>query len=903
MKQPLIHFILCWIVLSALSALQAQDLKNIKADRFFSGSLTKVLDELAKEHSLKFSFDREALAKMPVDDRPFNESLDVFLNNLCKPHKLKYALHEGTIYVMQKTSNLEQVLRTQVGKVDTKTNLPTRTNLTVTGKVRDAQTGEALPFSTVGIKGTTQGVSTNADGYFVLQKVPSDTATLIANFIGYREAVVRLLPNLPTDNISIDLAPTTNELTAVTLSGEREDMMSTQRTDISVVRLTPKTLERLPNVGEKDIMRSFQLMPGISASNESSSGLYVRGGTPDQNLIVYDGFTVYHVDHLYGFFSAFNANALKDVQLHKGGFESRFGGRLASVTEITGKDGNQKQFNVGGDLSLLSFNVFAEMPIGDKFSSVFAFRRSYKSPLYQSLFKRFNENDQNNSQNNTQNTPFAQNTTQARSYFYDLNGKLTYRFSNNHSLAWSIYNGTDKLDNGYKVETPSFLASRGISLDFGINDLTNYGNLGSSLKWTQRWSPKFYGSALVSYSNYYSNRDRSNNGTITSSNGEQRTIKFGTLEDNNLKDYSLKTDYQWDYLPNNQLQFGNMHTNYDIKYTYSQNDTTTVIDKDDKGYTSSVYLQNRTKLFNNRLQFVAGLRANYFNITDQWYYEPRFSATYNVTKRLTLKGAWGNYYQFANRIVREDILAGSRDFWLLSNGTNIPVSNSQHYIAGLAYETPQYLFSVEGYHKDLSGLSEYSLRFTPSSQGIKYDENFYNGTGFAQGIEFLAQKKGGKVNGWVGYTLGKVRHKFDVYSKDFFPAQNDVTHEFKAVGIYQHKRFDASITWIYATGRPYTAPSGAYNISLLDGTTESYFSISDKNSLRLPHYHRLDVAFNYRLFSKGNDIGYIGLSLFNLYNRTNVWYKQFEIIENSIVTTNINYLGITPNLTLSLKLR
>lgn len=888
--------------------LQAQDLKNMKADRFFSGSLTKVLDELARDYQLKFSFDREALAKFQVDDRPFNESLEVFLNNLCKPHKLKYALHEGTIYVMPKTSSLEQVLRTQVGKVATTTGLPTatilptRTNLTVTGKIKDAQTGEGLPFSTIAIKGTTQGVNANADGYFVLQRVPTDTTTLVANFIGYKDAVVRLLPNLPTDNITIDLEPSSSALEEITLQGEREDMMNTQRTDVSVVRLTPKTLERLPNVGEKDIMRSFQLMPGISASNESSSGLYVRGGTPDQNLIVYDGFTVYHVDHLYGFFSAFNANALKDVQLHKGGFESRFGGRLASVTEITGKDGNQKEFTAGGDISLLSFNVFAEMPIGDKFSSVFAFRRSYKSPLYTSLFKRFNENSQNQN-TQTQNTPFAQNTTQASSYFYDLNGKATYRFSKNHSLAWSIYNGTDKLDNGYKVETPSFLASQGVSLDFGINDLTNYGNLGTSLKWTQRWSPKFYGSALISYSNYYSNRDRSNNGTITSANGEERTIKFGTLEDNNLKDYSFKTDYQWDYHTNNQLQFGNMHTNYDIKYTYSQNDTTTVINKADVGYTSSAYLQNRTKLFDNRLQFTVGTRATYFNVTDKWYHEPRFSATYNVNKRLTIKGAWGQYYQFANRVVREDILAGSRDFWLLSNGSNIPVSSSTHYIAGLAYETPKFLFSAEGYHKDLSGLSEYSLRFTPSSQGIGYAENFYNGNGYAQGIEFLAQKKGGKINGWVGYTVGKVRHKFDVYSKDFFPANNDVTHEFKAVGIYQHKRFDASITWIYATGRPYTAPSGAYNLTLLDGTSENYFSVSDKNSLRLPAYHRLDVAFNYRLFNKGNDIGYIGFSLFNLYNRTNVWYKQFEIIENSIVATNVNYLGLTPNLTLSLKIK
>jgi hypothetical protein len=184
------------------------------------------------------------------------------------------------------------------------------------------------------------------------------------------------------------------------------------------------------------------------------------------------------------------------------------------------------------------------------------------------------------------------------------------------------------------------------------------------------------------------------------------------------------------------------------------------------------------------------------------------------------------------------------------------------------------------------------------------NEQFYTGYGYAKGIELLAQKKIGKFTGWVSYTLGQASNHFDVYSSGYFPANQDVTHEFKIVGVYKYKRWDFAATWIYATGRPYTAPAGSYTITLLDGTTEDYFTVTNKNSLRLPDYHRLDLSANYHILNQSRkDIGYIGLSIFNAYHRTNIWYKQFSVSDGQIYETNVNYLGITPNLTLSLKIR
>lgn len=793
---------------------------------------------------------------------------------------------------------------------------PENFNFTLSGLIKDAQTGEALPFATILVNGTTNGTTTNMDGYFTLNNVPTDTTTLTIMYIGYDNAKVPLSPRMPKTNLVLRVEPSAITLETVEIVARREELMKVSNSNLSTITMTPKSLDQLPSMGGKDVMRSFQLMPGISASNESSSGMYVRGGTPDQNLIVYDGFTIYHVDHLYGFFSAFNSDAIKDVQLHKGGFESRFGGRLSSVTEITGKDGNQNNFNIGGDVSLLSMNAYAEMPLGDKFTSIVAFRKSYQGFIYNTIFDQYNDDNTEDAQIGGRTGPgFDGQDTEVSSYFYDLNGKFTYRPNDKDIISLSIFNGTDHLDNGYEMSTPSRLEDAGMDFGMEVIDLTNYGNFGTALKWSRKWNPKLYGNTVVSYSNYYSDRENYRDGDMIGPSGDSTAMNSGMEETNDLKDFSFKSDYQWDVHKNIQIEAGAFGTYYDIQYEYIQNDTTTILDRQDYGVLAGGYLQTQFKLFDNKLNILPGLRTSFYDRTEKVYFEPRFSLSYELSDALKLKGSYGKFYQFANRVTREDITSGSRDFWILSDNDAIDVSEAQHFIAGLSYETKDFLLSVEGYYKDLKGLTEYSLRYDASFQGVDYTENFYTGDGYAQGIELLAQKKSGKINGWMSYTLGEARNQFDVYGDDYFPASQDVTHEFKIVGLYNHKRWDFSATWIFATGRPYTAPSGAYTITLLDGTELDYFTTTTKNGLRLPDYHRLDVAAKYKLFSANTEvfygreqkdrrqIGYIGFSLFNVYDRENTWYNQYEIIEGEIIETRVNYLGIMPNITLSLKLR
>ncbi len=786
---------------------------------------------------------------------------------------------------------------------------PAAIDFTLTGVVRDKSTGEALPFATLMIKGTSNGAVTNADGYYTIVKVPCDTSVILVQYLGYNDAVIYLTPYIQKKSFLIELRPSAKTLKTVNIVATKDEIVLSNKSDINTIKMTPRKLEKLPSFGEKDIMRSLQLLPGISASNESSSGLYVRGGTPDQNLVLYDGFTVYHVDHLYGFYSAFNTNAVKDVQLYKGGFESRFGGRISSVTEITGKDGNQNKLNIGFDLSLLSFNAFLEVPIGKKFTSIVAFRRSYQGLLYNSIFEKFNKGT--GEQSSQGEGPMGRRTqdTEVTSYFYDLNGKFTFRPNDRDILSLSIFNGADKLDNSSSLSAFSFGPANG---NFGMSstDLTNYGNIGSSFKWSRKWNEKLYGNTIISYSNYFSDRDRSQERNTTNLSGDTlTTTNTGIFENNDLRDYSLKSDYSFDPVQFIQVQTGIFATYFDINYRYAQNDTSSVLDKDDQGALAGAYLQGRIKLIKDKLQVVPGIRMSYFNPTGKVYFEPRFSASYNLTGRLAIKCATGRYYQFVNRVTREDILSGSRDFWLLADGKTVPVSSALHFELGLSYESPGYIFSIEGYDKKIENLTEYSLRINSSPLGVSYNENFYNGYGFSRGIELLAQRKSGNLTGWVSYTLGEAMNHFDVYSDGYFPANQDVTHEFKFVGMYSYKRWDFSATWIFATGRPYTAPSGAYSITLLDGTTQDFFTVTSKNALRLPDYHRADISVNYKLLmgykgeKKRRDIGYIGISLFNLYNRQNVWYKEYSIEEGVIIETSVNYMGLTPNIVLSLKLR
>ncbi len=887
-----------------ISTIFSQDFQDIKVKGNFNEKLLSlVFLDWEINHRINFEYEDKLIDDIYIKASIPKLRLSKAMPLLLKDTELGYELIAPRTVRITENKNVKSI-------VEVTARTPTRTNFAASGKIKDKNTGESLPFASILLQHTTNGVSSNVDGYFTLFDVPNDTAVLEIQYLGYQTRLFRLTPDLDIENLEIELLDFSKNLQEVVVSATKEEQLLKASQGVSKIGFSPAQLDKLPSFGEKDIFRSLQLLPGISGSNESSSGLYVRGGTPDQNLILFDGFTVYHVDHLFGFFSAFNSNAIKDVQLHKGGFDAKFGGRLSSVVELTGKDGNTEQFNTGFGISLVSFNAFIESPFAKgKGSILLAGRRSFQSNFYNNLFESFTGGDENATQQPGFGRRGGQQQTSPNSYFYDLNAKVSYRPSSKDLVSFSFYNGQDDLDNSRSNDQNDFGPPRGgVEPDFTFErtatDLTQWGNWGASLKWSRKWSDRFYSNVNLSYSNYYSERDRSNNTTII--RDDSTTVRnAGTYEYNNLQDVTLKMDNEWKITSDNQLEFGAQLTYNSIDYNLIQNDTLTILNRADEGWTNSLYIQDR-HTFGDKLIVKAGLRASQYSITNQVYFEPRASLSYLFSDRIKFKGAWGRYNQFATRIVREDIQQGSRDFWLLANGENIPTSFSEHFIGGVSYETPSFLFDVEAYYKNLDGLSEYSTRLTTSGMGpnrtLDYEELFYTGTGVAKGVEFLLQKKSGKFTGWLGYTLGSVKYDFDAFGDEPFSANQDQTHELKLVGNYTVGKLTLGATFIYASGKPYTSPTSFYEIELLDGTKSGYFEVSGKNALRLPDYHRFDVSATYDL-NFGNTKGSIGVSIFNIYNRQNTWYKEYEVIEGELLETNVSLLNITPSLFFTWSLR
>jgi hypothetical protein len=770
------------------------------------------------------------------------------------------------------------------------------------GQVLSASTKAGISFASVVVKSTGKGTVARENGFFEID-LPSDTSTVIVSSMGYKSKEVRFATTNTSTLQFVYLEDILIKLDEITIITDKERIVR-MMDDFSSVKISPILVAKLPGIGEVDIMRSFQLLPGISATNETSSGLYVRGGTPDQNLILFDGMTIYHVDHLYGFYSAFNAFAIDDIELIKGGFPAKYGGRISSVMNITGKPADLNKFKAGGTLSLLSANLYLDIPIiKNKLAWQITARRSYtdiiKTKLYNKIYNLYN-------QGNTNQQPgggfgrFQTQSFQPKFYFYDINSKLEYLFNEKNNLSLTFYNSKDNLDNSRDLTS---FRSETIGQ---ITDIAGWGNIGTSFRWKHKWNSNFNAELLLSYSNYFSNRDRENNVTPGSTN----TVRAGinTTEDNNIQDVGIKYHNELNISDNNILEFGLENTFNKISYKLINNDTSVIIDRNNNGNLTAVYIQDKISLLNKKnLILLPGIRTTYFNVINKIYFEPRFSFTYEPWEKLKIKGAWGIYYQFHTRVIREDILQGSKDFWLLADGKTLPVNKAIHYILGISYEKSNYLFDIEGFYKDMSGLSEYSLRITDNMRMREMRTNpreyFFIGKGYSKGIEVLLQKKYGKNTGWIGYTLSETKYTFpDLnYGKPYF-ALHDQTHEFKTVFVRSVKNWDLSADFIFATGKPYTAPISEYQLTLLDGSTFNYIHVSEKNSMRLPSYNRLDISATYKWEGTYTENA-LSLSIFNVYNRKNVWYKEFEIAEEGVTVTDITLLGTTPNISLTIKLK
>ena len=479
----------------------------------------------------------------------------------------------------------------------------------VSGYVLDEQTGEALPYAGVKLRGTRIGAFTNLDGHFVLVGVPAPACTLEVSFVGYEdERMIVPATDGDTARVVVQMVPTTFEQEGIVVYGDRYQMWKAAE-HVGQMTLSARDISDLPALGEVDIFRSLQLLPGISAVGDGSAGLYVRGGTPAQNLVMLDGMTVYHVDHFFGIFSAFNADAIKDIQVFKGGFPARYGGRLSSVVELTGKTGDAKQarYSFGGNF--LSAHAVAEVPRFGNGSWLISARRSYtdivRSDLYNNLFNLATGDD-----GTSTTTPqigrgrgggrFAQQESVPDFYFYDVNSKMTFAPTTDDVLAFSFYAGKDNLSDitetgglGFRFDSQSEIQLTGALRQ---EDVTDWGNLGASLKWSRQWGPRFYSNLLFAQSTYSSTQGNSRSfvsedgSVVDTTSGFRGFSSFLSEESNHVRDVSLKMDNEWHIASRHRIGFGAWISQVGTDYRAAVNDTLVRVDRESTSVLASAYI-------------------------------------------------------------------------------------------------------------------------------------------------------------------------------------------------------------------------------------------------------------------------------------------------------------------------
>ena len=774
---------------------------------------------------------------------------------------------------------------------------------TVTGTVIDAERKERLPFASVVVEETRNGAQTNLEGFFVLHNAPDTTFVLLVSYVGYASTEIAVDPVEGTSQgLIVKLRPSVIGLEGVTVTGAQSTFLKTEKTP-SVTTISPKQLAGLPAVGQADIFRSLQLLPGISATNDNASGLSVRGGTPDQNLVLFDGMTVYQVDHFFGFFSAFNPDAIKDLRIYKGAFPAMYGGRLSSVVDIVGRTGNPDHLHGKFGLSLLSADALIEVPLFGA-NVLVAARRSYtdivSSGAYNTIYKLLTGSEAPGSGGGGQGGGFGRfgagvsQQTVPTSSFSDLNAKLSFHITPRFALSVSYFGSGDDYD---LARSTSIQNIPGFEGSFNVpsrSSNTQQGNNGASAKLFAQWSDNLYSDIVLAY-NGYSSAFVSN-----ASAQNPNAPRFATDEQNSIDDATLRIDNTWSF-STHDIGFGAEFTSTAVQYTLTGTDpagtSRDLFQQDQHGWVNAAYVQDSWAL-SPAMQFVGGLRLSNYSVSHAWYLEPRASLRYELFGGMAVKAAWGMHSQFVNRILNENVTEGSRDFWILSDDAVLP-GKANHYVAGASWENDMFNVDVEGFYKDLSNVSEFTQRFRRQSTDLY---TFLNGSGRVRGVEFLVQKKTGVFSGWISYTLSKAEKRFpEIEYGQYFPSENDQTHELKLIGSFNPgDDWTIAATFVFATGKPYTAPISQYTLTLLDSTVYNYTHVSGKNAYRLPDYHRLDLSVS-KKFRWTNTALSLGVSVFNVYNRTNISYYQYELNTQPVIVTQVAGLGILPTVVVQLE--
>ena len=731
---------------------------------------------------------------------------------------------------------------------------------TLNGYVEDAGSKEKLISAIIYDIGSKQGVLTNNYGFYSLT-LPRGEKTVTISFVGYETQQLKI--NLRRDTVINFQLKTAAELQTVEISAKRQDRIEEQ-VQMSKITVPVAQIKKIPMLlGEVDVLKALQFLPGVQSGGEGQNALIVRGGSPDQNLVILDGVPVYNVSHLGGLFSVFNGDAIKNVSMTKGGFPARFGGRLSSVLEIDMKDGNMQEYHGEGGIGILTSRLMLEGPIvKNKASFMVAARRTYYDVLARPIVKKaYKEEDPDGD--------FDFNL-----YFYDLNAKVNWKINEKHRLYLSAFNNADIFNVNYRI-TSQFKAGDYDRTKGGID----FGNTTGALRWNWLINKKLFANTTVAYTRYQFNTlvgyEAKQDTNITSVNGKYFS---------GIRDWSGRFDL--DYLPNpkHRVRFGASNT----YHTYSPgafnlkakidnfNADTTLGTTNTFAHEPFIYVEDEMNLG----KFKANIGLHYGGIYTEgsWYgsLQPRVGVSYRLPLDIALKASFASMQQNVNLLTNEGVGLPT-DLWTPSTKRIVP-QKSWQVAAGVAKTwRDDYEVSIEGYYKDMKDVL--SLKEGASFFGVQnnWQDKVTQGNGRAYGLEFFVQKKEGNTTGWISYTWSKNLRQFDDLNGGLeFPYKYDRRHDLKL--IVSHKftnRLSINGAWQYGTGNALTLYTNQFRLPSANQSMNDYYkqtievaTIGERNSYRMPAYHRLDLSLEWTKKKRTHTRTWV-LGCYNVYSRAN----------------------------------
>ena len=750
----------------------------------------------------------------------------------------------------------------------------------LSGFVLDAVSQEFIPGANVYLPGQRLGSSSNGNGYYIIPNLPAGEYSIKCQFVGYKP-IERKLKLEPGEQKHLNIFMEEDVLLGDMIETNLNRSASVDnlfRQPVSKIKLSSIQIKRIPQVLEADLLRTLQNLPGILSISDFSSALYVRGGTPDQNLYLIDGADVYNPEHVFGFFSTFNTDAIKHVELYKGGFGAAYGGRLSSVVDVTYADGNRKKWGGSASLNLLSGKTSLYVPLGNNGSLSGSFRRTYFDQTAARLINDI-----------------------PKYYFYDANIKAVLDVDPDNKISFSVFSGRDVMD---------FIVNKKSEVKTGFN--YNWGNRTASFNWMRVFSPRLFAKFWITNSMFSSDFDY-NNG-------------FDINEKNNLNDFTVKENSEYAVSKTLSVEGGfeykQINTSYRLAFSNSLADVM---------QQSHYYAGFGTMNWKPRqtLDIAAGLRYNYFSSDRNYtHINPRLQVKYRLFNKSNLKFAAGLYSQFLHRISRGFISS----LWTVADKYQ-KGSRALHIILGYEKELPgNFSFETELYYKKLKDIYSFNYNFMTRVSANSFNEQgqalytdtqgqFNHGNGFSRGWEILLKKEDGPLTGWLSYSYSQSRVTFDgINQNKAFAPHHDRTSSFKLItnldvkegihSLFGHSKVQQDSRWlvginaVYSSGQPITVPGSAYVTNLLPNynraSSDAYgrvtFTVypSEINAQRLPYYARMDASVTYQKYFQGWSISTY-LQIFNVFNRKNVWFIQYdEQASNSDVVQNLSETYMLP---------